>query len=260
MKVLIIILAVFACTNLYGTEKADLKNNNVTKDSNENKITLNNDNLNLFFTFLLLLVNTCLFANAYNTSKRQAKEMKETLDINKKMFIASQRPWVIMKEIKIRGAFNINDFISMTYVIKNVGKSPASNVIWNSMTHLPHMKKIDECLEQLINEKEKSMQHFIDNRIGLFLAPGEEIEVTTSFRYDAKEYENALKVTAPYNYLILFIIGHISYKFDIDNSLHESRFIYQVGHKDHYYIFPSQCPIPMEKIEIKPFGSGFSAT
>src|SRR5208283_1622093 len=94
-----------------------------------------------FYTGKLYRATVALGEDAKATSTRQAGEMEKSLaiansavqaaisgnELNRKTFISSQRPWVVVHKIVPRSSIDLNHGFSLAFIVKNVGHSPAMN-------------------------------------------------------------------------------------------------------------------------------------
>lgn len=236
------------------------------------------------FTFLLFIFTAALWWVTYRLSvaskeagARQAKEMEESLaiakeaaqaaisgnELNQKIFISSQRPWVTVKEIIPRSSLNFNEHgLAFTMIARNVGHSPAMNVNIGAIMHLSYIGNIDahQVHKNMRDEHARDRKALVSNEVNLghLIVPGEELEIQVQAGYSLAEFQKAA-LNHPFREIIILIIGQVSYGSGIDGSQYESGFIFSVRGRGGAGILLDDSRMPIE-VEIRRFGAGFYTT
>ncbi|MXS78415.1 hypothetical protein ABF87_10680 [Nitrosomonas sp. JL21] len=236
------------------------------------------------FTFLLFFFTAALWWVTYRLSvaskeagARQAEEMEKSLaiakeaaqaaisgnELNKKIFISSQRPWVTVQEIIPRSPLNFNEHgLAFTMIARNVGHSPAINVNICAVMHLSYIGNINahqlhkNMREELARERKELVSNEVD--LGHLIVPGEELEIQVRAGYSLAEYQKAA-LNHPFSEIIILIIGQVSYGSGLDESQYESGFIFSVRRRGGAGILFDDSNMPIE-VEIRRFSSGFYTT
>lgn len=188
---------------------------------------------------------------------------RRSITLSQKLFVSEQRPWVVVDKIIPASDFDFKSGLSFTFVIKNVGKSPALNIDVSCNMHLPHRGDVHDTQRNIRDDQARTREKLTKIQgvsFGHLLAPGGELNITVRCANDPSEYLKAAAITGSTGEVIIFIVGQISYRFDANDSWHESGFMYSVGSKGGQHFTLVHELIPDNAIEIKAFGAGFYAT
>lgn len=183
-------------------------------------------------------------------------------ELNQKAFISSQRPWVVVQKIIPRSHVDLNKGLSFSFIVKNVGRSPAMNVVVSATVHLPHRGDAHEVHRKMREGNAKTRPALIANdvSIGHLIIPGEERGFPpVRIGIDYADFTKAAAGT-PNGEIIILILGQVTYGFGIEGSQHESGFIFSVCKRGGAWVTLSEGIIPIDEVEIEPFGAGFYAT
>lgn len=227
------------------------------------------------YTAKLYRATVGLGKEAERTSERQAGEMKDSIavantaaqaaisgnDLTRKAFVSSQRPWVVVHKIAPRSALDLNHGLSFAFIVKNVGHSPAMNVDVSALVHLPHRGDAHEVHRNLRDERARTRSQLVstDVSIGHLIIPGEEMEIQVRIGIDLAEFQKAA-ATNPLGEIIILILGQVSYGFGIEETQHESGFIFSVCRRGGVWPTLKSGIIPVDELEIERFPAGFYAT
>ena len=199
---------------------------------------------------------------ALGIAEKAAQAAIEANNLNQKAFVSSQRPWVVVEKIYPNTSLDLAGGLSFTFVIKNVGNSPAMNVEVSSVMHLPQMGDAHAVHKEIgENQKKeiKKLDAFPDVNFGHLLAPGEQFEISVRTGFDRSEFQKAASFN-PFGEILILILGQVSYKFGIDDSWHESGFIFSVRKQENNGIFINDNIIAIDQLKIQRFSAGFYAT
>jgi len=148
-------------------------------------------------------------------------------DLNRTIFIASERPWVGLKEdVRLPSAITLNKrqgFLNfeIDYVVENTGRSPAKNVKCG-ITVYPMSP---EYYDPLTAQKKIVLGNSNPNLAGDVLFPG---KFTPHKRLVAMEMAMVEKAMEGDRALDLLILGTIAYEFMFEKGIHETNFAYHL--------------------------------
>lgn len=251
------------------TEKNKVEAENATKEQEEKTF---NDKRLVQFTGLLAfiaLLQLVVFAWQARCLGRTVEATKEAAnaairgnELNRKTFISSQRPWVVVHKIIPSSALDLNSGLSFTFVVKNVGNSPGMNVDVSAIMHLPHSGDAHQAhrhLREVSANERKKRTAIEDISFGHLLVPQEEMEIAVRATNNPAEYQKAA-AAHPFGEIIILILGQVCYRFGIDESWHESGFMFSVRRRGGINVTLDNMIVPIEEVEIERFPAGFYAT
>lgn len=175
---------------------------------------------------------------------------------------SEQRPWVVVEKIIPASDLDLKSGLSFTFIVKNVGKSPGMNVEVSAVMHLAHRGDVHKIQKELRSDHantRRKLSSMKDISFGKLLIPGGDLSITTRAANEPIEYEKAAALT-PTGEIIIFIVGQVSYRFDANNSWHESGFIFSVSRRGGQWVTLSNEITPARHVEITAFSAGFYAT
>lgn len=194
------------------------------------------------FTFWLVVATVVLGVIAYVQidflkrteiiSDQSAKAAKESSDTAKNALIAANRPW-IKTEIQVGGPifYNVNGVnFTIHYVLKNIGRSPATNIMVNPQVFAPAIG-VDASFD-LRGELMKvivAQKAHVRNPFGFALFPDETAiqNVTVSIPQDELK-----RITQKVEFIMPTILGTISYRMGLDTEVHQTGFMFEVRRSD----------------------------
>ncbi len=157
------------------------------------------------------------------TAAAQSRDMERAL-------IAANRPWIRV-EIQVAGpvVFNVNGAnITLSYVMKNIGRSPATHVMANPRLIAPilagdrsrNFDPLAELRRQIADEKNRPFMN-----LGNSIFPDEAItqEITVSMSQD-----EIREATQAINAIFPTVIGTVRYRIGFDEAVHQTGFIVEV--------------------------------
>jgi hypothetical protein len=160
------------------------------------------------FTALLVLATVALFYSGERNieiARESADAAKKSADIATQTLIASSRPWLTMAP-KFASDLTVNDNgimrVAIALNLKNVGKSPANNLIY-TVRFIPEYGDAANTMERLIAEmtsKKGSGEWPTNTRFGRSLFPDETTEATRGAQLDkhqvGESYRGVLGIAA----------------------------------------------------------------
>lgn len=203
---------------------------------------------------------------------------KKSADVAEKTLITTQRPWLsvqmqIVSNFRISKVANQQDTITIRFIVKNVGNSPALGIdITPRICTLGPWQEVSSVERQIcdLGSGPKVLKqpflgytlfpndHFIQD-ISLGISPND-IE---QFRTKITEFAKSINSPSPNtNYINLFLIGCVRYRFGFDGSLHKTGFIEEIGrldprHPDNTLAINITGPdIPSDMLVLKSFPLG----
>lgn len=182
--------------------------------------------------------------------------------LSRRSFITDQRPWVVVDKVIPVSELDLKSGLTFTFIVKNAGKSPGTNVDVSATMHLPHRGDIHESQRNLRDDFANTRKRLIRNKeisYGKLLTPGSDLSITVRAANEPIEYQKAAAATST-GEIIIFIVGQVSYRFDANKSWHESGFIFSVSRKGGKWVTLEDEVTPASDIEIKAFGAGFYTT
>jgi hypothetical protein len=161
-------------------------------------------------------------------------EAKRAGDVAEKALVAANRPWIKV-DIQVGGPIVYNENganITLQYIMKNIGHSPATNV-WAtprliapvlSATNAENFDRREELRRDIAALKSRPPSPF-----GFALFPGDVIvqPITVSMPRDVIK-----KSTELIGAIYPAIIGAVDYRMGFDDQSHQTGFIVDIGRKN----------------------------
>jgi hypothetical protein len=174
-------------------------------------------------------------ANSARAARDSANAAKQSAEISEKTLVAANRPWIQL-DVQVGGpiTYDVNGAnFTFRFILKNVGRSPATNVwvnlrvILNYPSDDPKAKGLDarQMLLKEISERKKQPP----SPFGFAMFPDETIvqEVKTSVSKDELDRATKLiKAIYPTAY------GSAEYRIGLDAAPHHTGFIFGVRRND----------------------------
>lgn len=217
-----------------------------------------------FATFLLAFsafIQLNLMKRAEHIAKNTADAAKKSAEVAEKTLIATQRPWLSVN-MKIGSDFKITEqkaTITIKFIVKNVGISPAFNIFINANIHIMDQKRDPLAEQQKVCRKRQPA----DN-LGYILFPNEHFiqDVTLSITREEIEqhYRNVKEQMGPnkdklppINIINInsAVVGCISYRFAVDESFHKTSFAATIESSSGIRI--TSGDIPANMLSLEPF-------
>lgn len=188
--------------------------------------------------------------------EKAAGAAKSAADTAANQLNLAERPWVSAENISITSPLRFEPtkggLMSIGYILRNTGRSPALHVMWQSrLIVLSHTKlmteEISERQADLCNPLRKMASSLLDTTV----FPGDTIPGEWPLSVNPAEIAAAMKSreTTPFKhsgYISVFIITCIDYQISILPQHHQTRYAFMIG-----------IPMPSGPImgDIKPEGT-----
>jgi hypothetical protein len=193
---------------------------------------------------------------------KAAKAANQSAEVAERALIAANRPWVKV-DIHVGGPifYNVNGAnFRLNYVLKNVGKSPATNVWINAQIFAPAIG-LDDHLDLRAKQLEIifGLKTRLPSPFGFALFPGDVISQGIIVSIPADELK---RITQNAEFIAPTIIGAIDYRSSFSQSSHQTGFIVEVRRSDKPRpistekkrhppaIFPDEGDIPAAEIRL----------
>jgi hypothetical protein len=184
------------------------------------------------------------------------------------LLVATQRPWIAFEALITEPLkYNVNGAnIGMTFVMENVGHTPAVHV-WPSYMAFTQSLMRNAMSEQRRLCAQARDQPFADEEPGFVIFPGRTISGSFSTNISSDEINEANSITHD-DMMSPMIVGCVSYQFSFgEKKRHQTGFIYQLnrskpGVPGTFIFFRKDGDIPVEQLRLTPFfvsGGGFKA-
>ncbi len=191
-----------------------------------------------------------LWFDTGETSKRQAHEVqsslrlsekaanaaKESADVFKANFVASNRPWLYI-DAKIKGPIDFMRepiMVPIEYTVTNSGHSPALSV-WITAELIVH--NLGRAAWDIQRDYCDGMRRtFLENQVGdpkaarVVAFPYRPYIETAYYQIDPEQLRAAINVTGSYAQSLL--IGCVNYRTSVDSDAHQTRFIFEFRRPD----------------------------
>lgn len=194
------------------------------------------------FTGFLAISTIGLWFTTRSAAESQANDMKESVaaakrsadlasesnELNRKIFIAGQRPWLLI-DVQIGGPlhYNVNGAnFTFDITITNNGRLPATNVDINLEVSAP---AIGIESQDLVRPKRNAMitraAHRKKESFGHTVFPGKPVKQTVSTSVSNAEIA---RITQMAQFIMPTVIGAVSYFFAGDDAAHQTSFVYDI--------------------------------
>ena len=219
------------------------------------------------FTGLLVYVTFRLVKSTnrlWEAGERQIAVAESAAQTARDTLIATNRPWMVVTKIVPRSDLDMvspKAGFSFETVFKNVGNSPATNVVVPTFICVQKDAGDDphERHRKLREEQAKNRPGLINNRIslGLLVTPGQETSSGGGRAgISAKDWKQGAAKT-PWGEINPIMAGQISYTYANGKTQHETGFMFIIRRKGGITLNIKDGIVPMADLEIEPFGAGF---
>ena len=155
-------------------------------------------------------------------------------ELAEKSLVAANRPWIKV-DILVGGPIVYNENganITLQYVLKNIGRSPAVNVNVNPRIIFPIISagisgRFDERGE-LMNDI-NARKNLLSSPFGYSLFPDDSIVQNVTVSISNDDLARATKVIGA---IYPSVVGSVSYRMEFDRKVHQTGFIVRIGRAD----------------------------
>ncbi len=241
-------------------------------------------------TLIVIFIYTCIAYHQWTEMRKatdaaniSANAAKKSGDVAEETLIALQRPWLsvhmeIVSDFKISKVANQQDTITIRFIVKNVGNSPALGIDIQPRIYIlgPWVNILSE--ERQICDLGSGPKILKKPLLGYALFPNDhfiqDISLGIShkdieqFRMKITEFTRSINSPPPNkNYIYLALVGCVRYRFGFDGSLHKTGFIEEINRVNPRYpnetfginITGSDIPSNMLILKQSAFGVGMLA-
>jgi len=188
-----------------------------------------------FFTFWLSISTIGLWVVTWQSGKRQAKDMTDSIDVAERAFVAGERAWIRV-DISLDGDLIFGPDgtarLPLAFTLTNCGNSPATNVrvYQDLLLKLSDLGEVIEIYRDFCNRvRTRAEKPSIANFSSYTLFPGETkiLRITRSISLEqfAKVGEFWHQFSEePMPFYTPFMVGCVAYRIPFDDRQHQTGF------------------------------------